>query len=83
MLYREQTFTPRAFHSDLQQQTNTVNTQKSPPSACDKGCAEVCAERFSALKPPPYWKARRPWGRGCCLIDYWIVSPEYSIDKNR
>ena len=28
---------------------NTVNTQKSPPWACDKGCAEACAERFSAL----------------------------------
>ena len=28
MLYREQTFAPRAFHSELQQQTNTVNTQK-------------------------------------------------------
>ena len=49
MLYREQTFAPRAFHSELQQQTNTVNTQKSPPWACDKGCAEACAERFSAL----------------------------------
>ena len=50
MLYREQTF---AFHSELQQQTNTVNsvnTQKSPPWACSKGCAEACAERFSALK---------------------------------
>ena len=51
MLYREQTFAPRAFHSELQQQTNTVNTQKSPPWACDKGCAEACAERFSALNP--------------------------------
>ena len=50
MLYREQTFAPRAFHSELQQQTNTVNTQKSPPWACDKECAEACAERFSALK---------------------------------
>ena len=52
MLYTEQTFAPRAFHSALQQQTNTVNTQKSPPWACDKGCAEACAERFSALKLP-------------------------------
>ena len=42
MLYRE--------HSQLQQQTNTVNTQKSPPWARDKGCTEACAERFSALK---------------------------------
>ena len=54
MLYREQTFSPRAFHSELQQQTNTVNntvnTEKSPPWACDKGCAEACAERFSTLK---------------------------------
>ena len=48
MLYREQTFAPRAFHSELQQ-TNPVNTQKSPPWAYDKGCAEACAERFSAL----------------------------------
>ena len=53
MLYTEQTFAPRAFHSALQQQTNTVNTLKSPPWACDKGCAEACAERFSALNPPP------------------------------
>ena len=30
MLYREQTFAPRAFHSELEQQTNTVNTQKIP-----------------------------------------------------
>ena len=50
MLYREQTFSPRAFHSELHQQTNTVNTQKSPPWACGKGCAEACAKRFSALK---------------------------------
>ena len=50
MLYRKQTFAPRAFHSELQQQTNTVNTQKSPPWACDKGCADACADRFSALK---------------------------------
>ena len=53
MLYREQTFAPRAFHSELQQQTNTVstvNTQKIPPWACGLGCAEACAERFSALK---------------------------------
>ena len=35
MLYREQTFAPCAFHSELQQQTNTVNSlspQGSPPS---------------------------------------------------
>ena len=42
--------------SHLVRQTNTINTasqvhiQKSPPWACDKGCAEACAERFSALK---------------------------------
>ena len=36
-------------------QTNcTVNTPKSPPWACDKGCAEACAERFSALKHLPW-----------------------------
>ena len=58
MLYRVETFAPRAFHSELKQQTNTVkrtrqtqSTQrKFPPWACDKGCAEACAERFSALK---------------------------------
>ena len=64
MLYREQTFAPRAFHSELQQQTNTVNTQKSPPWACDKGCAEACAERFSALK------ARRGVRRGAASLLY-------------
>ena len=57
MLYREQTFSPRAFHSELQQQTNTVNTQKSLPWACDKGCAEGCAERFSALKVDILWRS--------------------------
>ena len=50
MLYKEQTFAPPTLHSELQQQTNAVNTQKSPPWAYDKGCAEACAERFSALK---------------------------------
>ena len=35
--------------SDKQTQSNTVNTQKSPPWACDNRCAEACAERFSAL----------------------------------
>ena len=53
MLYRKQTFAPRAFHSELQKQMNTVNTQKSPPWACDKGWAEACAERFSALNLGP------------------------------
>ena len=50
MFYREQTFAPRVFHSELQQQTSTVNT----PWACDKGCAEACAERFSALNTEPH-----------------------------
>ena len=38
-------------------QTNAVNkrTQKSPPRTCDKGCAEACAERFSALKDQ-HWR---------------------------
>ena len=30
-----------------------VDTQKSLPWACDKGCAESCAERFSALNALP------------------------------
>ena len=30
--------------------TQTVNTQKIPPWAWDKGCAEACTERFSVLK---------------------------------
>ena len=47
MLYREQTFAPRAFHSELQQQTNT---QKIPALSRRKGGAEAWAERFSALK---------------------------------
>ena len=33
--------------------TNAVNTQKSPPWACDKVCAEAWAGRFSALNLPP------------------------------
>ena len=70
MLYREQTFAPRAFHSELQQQTNTVNTQKSPPWACDKGCAEACAERFSALKGRSCKLGSRPR----CQPPPWISS---------
>ena len=35
---------------------NSSNTQKNPPWACDKGCAEACAERLSALK------------RGSCFV---------------
>ena len=45
--------------SDKQTQSNTVNTQKSPPWACDKRCAEACAERFSALKLSPSLLASR------------------------
>ena len=37
-------------NSNRTTQTNTVNKQKIPPWACDKGCAEACAERFFALK---------------------------------
>ena len=55
-LFEKQTVTPRAFHSVLVRtlsvtnkhsptQSNTVDTEKSPPWACDKGCAE----RFPAL----------------------------------
>ena len=69
MLYREQTFAPRAFHSELQQQTNIVNTQKSPPWACDKGCAEACAERFSALKSETVCDLRT-WDEGLGDIKY-------------
>ena len=47
-LYKEQTFVPRAFHKQTQS-TRPVITEKSPPWACDKGCAEACAERSSAL----------------------------------
>ena len=49
-------FAPRAFHSELQQQTNTVNTvntRKARLEPAIKGCAEACAERFSALKRSP------------------------------
>ena len=68
MLYTEQTFAPRAFHSALQQQTNTVNTQKSPPWACDKRCAEACAERFSALKLRTRTRFRPPKIRLHCRL---------------
>ena len=54
-LYREQMFASRVFHSAslrplTERHKQTVNKQKSPPWACDKGCAEACVERFSALK---------------------------------
>ena len=35
MLYREQTFAPRAFHSELQQQTNTVRKARLEPAIRD------------------------------------------------
>ena len=33
MLYKEQTLAPRALHSELQQQTNTVNTEHTEKPA--------------------------------------------------
>ena len=74
MLYKELTLAPRAFHSELQQQTNTVSTQKSPPWACGNGCVEACAERFSALKfrsDRPKWPDRSLWTT-------FKAGPEYS-----
>ena len=53
MLYREQTLAPRAFHSELQQQTNTVNTRlhsSTHRKARLEPAIKGCAERFSALK---------------------------------
>ena len=87
MLYTEQTFAPRAFHSALQQQTNTVNTQKSPPWACDKGCAEACAERFSALKTRQGIKINFSHDRGeigtwigyCHVVILTLTSPILSM----
>ena len=35
MLYREQTFAPRAFHSELKQQTNTVRKARLEPAIRD------------------------------------------------
>ena len=33
---------------------------------------------FRVLKkiiwPPPYWKARRPWGRGCLKLIHWFCT---------
>ena len=32
----------------------------------------------SSPEPPPYWKARRPWGRGCSLSS--LVGPPGSVE---
>ena len=51
--------------SQTQSTRPVMNTQKSPPWACDKGCAEACAERFSALNPYSRCEGeRRKGGRG-------------------
>ena len=77
MLYREQTFAPRAFHSQLQQQTNTINTQKCAPWACNKGCAEACAERFSALKSGSGLGSRPEWQLKWLLPNCPFLLPIY------
>ena len=61
MLYKEQTFAPRALHSELQQQTNTVNTQKSPPWAC---CNPRCRRPPPPPPPPPPWISSSKCTRG-------------------
>ena len=40
--------------------TQSTHVQKSPPWACDKGCVEACAERFSALKRRTFFSPERP-----------------------
>ena len=49
-LYEEQTFAPRVISFRLSQKSHTRQT-----NAGDKGCAEACAERFSALKDQ-HWR---------------------------
>ena len=36
------------------------------------------------LLPPPYWKARRPWGRGCMVNESTAVwtSPQVAEARN-
>ena len=40
----------RTLCISLRTPATNKHSQKSPPWACGKGCAEACAERFSALK---------------------------------
>ena len=47
-----------------------VNTQKSPPWACGKGCAEACAERFSALKYLIWYPVHLRDRRGAASLCY-------------
>ena len=57
-LFEKQIFTPCTFHSAVLVRTLSVTNKQTvehsqhtekPPWAGDKGCAEACAERFSAL----------------------------------
>ena len=68
-LFEKKTFTPCAFHSvsvrtlsvtNKHSRTQSTHVQKSPPWACDKGCVEACAERFSALKRRTFFSPERP-----------------------
>ena len=34
----------------------------------------VCCVPGSSFPPPPYWKARRTWGRGCQLTTTWMCN---------
>ena len=67
-----------------QQQTNTVNTQKSPHWACDKGCAEACAERFSALNfaPLSIWTLGTGYYLNACNTLSRTACPRYANLQN-
>ena len=34
----------------------------------------------SSLLPPPYWKARRPWGRGC--VSFYVILEWFSFNSS-
>ena len=62
MLYREQTFAPRAFHSELQQQTNTVNDSQHDQSTHRKARLEPAvrdAQKLAQNVFPPWKLSRR------------------------
>ena len=72
MLYREQTFAPRAFHSELQQQTNTVNTISQHTAGLKNDCA--CVRRggclsFRSFDQWKVWRWTRPFPGNVSLQD--------------
>ena len=60
-----------AFHQSQELVPRSSHSLSWPPfwinfhSPWTTRSRDFCCVPGSSLLPPPYWKARRPWGRGC------------------